>query len=91
VKNDLLLNMTEVNGGLSATLMYNDDLYEAKTIEQILNNFGIILRVVVKQPDIHLSELDEHLVEAKRQQQLLERQEFKAARRKLREIAKTRY
>jgi hypothetical protein len=88
VKNDLILDLIETGGGLNATLIYNADLYEVSTVKQILTNFETILRIVVEQPDIRLSELDAQLAEAERQQQLLVQEEFKAARQKLKKSLK---
>lgn len=82
-KNDLLLNMTETDHGLRATLMYNTALYEVTTIERILRNFELILRIAVEQPGICLKDIDERLAAAEAERQLLMQEEIKAARRKM--------
>jgi hypothetical protein len=57
VKYDLILFMQESGAGLSAELLYNRDLLEARTAEQMLGLFPELLAQAVKGPDGRLSEL----------------------------------
>jgi len=47
---DLTLMMAEATSGLSATLYYNRDLFEAKTIDRFIRHFEILLRGIVAKP-----------------------------------------
>jgi FkbM family methyltransferase len=90
VKNDMILNLTESVQGLNGTLLYNADLYEASTATKILKAYETILGLVAEQPDMRLSGIDEQLAIAERRQQSLKREEFKAARQKIRKDLKVR-
>jgi amino acid adenylation domain-containing protein len=56
-KLDLLLNVSESDGQLRCALEYNTDLYNAETINQILDHYCSLLEVVVQDPACRISEL----------------------------------
>ena len=56
-KFDLLLEMAETAEGLRAGLQYNTDLFDASTIERMLDHFETLLGGIVAQPDAPLSQL----------------------------------
>jgi amino acid adenylation domain-containing protein len=53
---DLTLMMAEVNGGLTGSLQYDTDLFDATTIEQLASRFGKLLESLVSNPQQKLSE-----------------------------------
>jgi amino acid adenylation domain-containing protein len=52
---DLLLNLVEHPGGITATLIYNTDLFEAATVERMLAHFENLLNGVVDDPALPIS------------------------------------
>ncbi len=66
---DLTLHIADTDQGLSATLAYNTDLFEAGTITRMLGHFGTLLEAVAAAPERRLSDLP-LLTEAERQQVL---------------------
>ncbi|MDE3105744.1 MAG: amino acid adenylation domain-containing protein, partial [Acidobacteriota bacterium] len=56
-KVDLILNVAEDQGRLRCALEYNTDLYNAETIDRMLENYGALLESAVQQPDIPVAEL----------------------------------
>jgi amino acid adenylation domain-containing protein len=54
---ELTLMMAEVDGGLSGSLQYNTDLFEASTIERMTTNFVTLLESIVAGPDRFLNDL----------------------------------
>jgi natural product biosynthesis luciferase-like monooxygenase protein len=54
---DLTLVMAEADDGLSASLEYNTDLFEATTIARIVGHLGTLLRGVAATPDRIISEM----------------------------------
>src|SRR5579859_2038844 len=68
---DLTLFMTETPQGLSASLEYNTDLFDAETIVRMAEHFQTLLAGIVADPQRRLSELP-MLSERERQQLLVE-------------------
>ena len=70
-KVDLLLNVSDDGGRLRCALEYNIDLYDASTIDRMLENFEALLELVVQDPSQRVSEISLQRPE-QRQQQLVE-------------------
>ncbi|MBO0797416.1 MAG: AMP-binding protein, partial [Blastocatellia bacterium] len=68
---DLTLTMVEEARGLNATVEYNTDLFEAATIERLLQHFQTLLEGVVASPDQRISALP-LLPQAEKQRLLVE-------------------
>ena len=84
---DLSLYMMETTQGLVGWLRYNTDLFPQIMISRLLEQFEIVLRQVVLQPDIRLSALEEILAETDRQQELSTEKELEATSlQKLRQV-----
>jgi len=66
---DISLLMVEESAGLSASIEYNSDLFDAATIQRMLNHFHIMLQAVLAQPELPLSKL--HLLTSEEQRQSL--------------------
>ncbi|HSD84624.1 MAG TPA: amino acid adenylation domain-containing protein, partial [Anaerolineae bacterium] len=66
---DLALSAAETSMGLSVSLQYNRDLFEAATIDRMLGHFQTLLEGIVTDPDRRLSELP--LLPAAEQRQVL--------------------
>lgn len=77
-KFDLKLSLWESSEGLNGSLEYKTDLFDATTIARMGNHFERLLRQVVAQPDIRLSELATILAKADKQQQHLKAREMEA-------------
>ncbi|PYP84892.1 MAG: non-ribosomal peptide synthetase, partial [Blastocatellia bacterium AA13] len=56
-KFDLLLDLTELEGGLKGIIEYNTDLFEARTIERMGSHFERLLESVVENPECAIDEL----------------------------------
>jgi amino acid adenylation domain-containing protein len=56
-KLDLMLDLTELEGGLRGAFEYNTDLFEPATIDRLAERFGRLLEVVSAEPDRRLSEM----------------------------------
>ncbi len=54
---DLTLQILETDRGLTATLVYNTDLFEAGTILRMLGHFRTLLEAILADPDQRLSDL----------------------------------
>ncbi|WP_257168773.1 non-ribosomal peptide synthetase [Bradyrhizobium sp. SRS-191] len=67
-KFDLELAMSEVDGGLQATLTYATDLFDAATIARLADHFVRLLHEIAARPDVRLSDLS--LLSAAERQQL---------------------
>ncbi|MEH2206140.1 MAG: amino acid adenylation domain-containing protein [Nostoc sp.] len=80
-KFDLLLTMWESKQGLSGSLEYSTDLFNAAAIAKFITDYEIILRAVVAQPNIKFTAIKEILLTADKQRQDAKQQEFKQARR----------
>lgn len=68
-KFDLWLSLWERSDGLSATLEYSTDLFEAATIKNMLNHYQVLLQNIAKSPDKPISQLS--LLSATERQTLL--------------------
>src|SRR5262249_22202893 len=68
---DLLLALTETEGGLAGSLEYNTDLFEAATARRLLAHFRNLLEAAVTDPARRTSELP-LLAEAERRQILVD-------------------
>jgi amino acid adenylation domain-containing protein len=68
-KFDLTLSMEETEAGLKGVLEYSTDLFEAATITRILGHFQTLLRGIVANPDLRVSDLP--LLTATERQQLV--------------------
>lgn len=54
---DLTLSATEVDGGLVASLQYNTDLFEERTISRLAKNFEFLLEEIVADPSRSIAAL----------------------------------
>jgi amino acid adenylation domain-containing protein len=70
-KVDLLLNVSEDAGRLRCALKYNTDLYDAPTINRMLENYGVLLELVAQEPTQKVSQITLERAE-ERQQYLVE-------------------
>jgi len=57
-KFDLVLNMWEQEHGLTGSLEYNTDLFEAETIIRMVRHFEVLLESIVAHPETHLDALE---------------------------------
>jgi amino acid adenylation domain-containing protein/non-ribosomal peptide synthase protein (TIGR01720 family) len=77
-KFDLMLNVSERSGGLGASLEYNTDLFDGRTIARMLEHFTTLLQGIVADPEQPISALP-LLSLTERQQLLVEWNETAAA------------
>ncbi|WP_369414579.1 non-ribosomal peptide synthase/polyketide synthase [Corallococcus soli] len=68
-KFDLNLGMTETGRGLSASLEYNTDLYDAETAQRLLGHLGTLLSGIARDADTSIWELP--LLQEEERQQVL--------------------
>jgi amino acid adenylation domain-containing protein len=68
---DLTLVVVDADQGLTASFVYNTDLFEAATIARMLGHFQILLEAMVADPEQRLSDLP-LLTDNERQQLLVE-------------------
>ncbi|NVJ07525.1 non-ribosomal peptide synthase/polyketide synthase, partial [Myxococcus sp. AM001] len=68
-KFDLTLGLSETDEGLSGGLEFNSDLFEAETMERLLEHLRVLLEAAVARPETRLSELS--LMSSEQQQRLL--------------------
>jgi hypothetical protein len=68
---DLMLDLTELDGGLRGALEWNTDLFDRPTIQRLAERFHRALGEAIEHPDRRLSELD-LLPAAERQQVMIE-------------------
>lgn len=66
---DLTLMMAETESGLGARIEYNTDLFTAKTISRLVGHFKTLLRAIVSDPELRVSELP--LLTPEEQRQIL--------------------
>ncbi len=57
-KFDLVINVTDTNRGLSVSLEYDTDLFQAATIIQLLDRYVRLLESIVADPQARLSDLE---------------------------------
>jgi len=69
-KFDLLLNLNEMDRGLSVSLQYNTDLFEEPTPIRILNRFHTLLDRIVSRPGARLRELVDSLIEEDKREEI---------------------
>lgn len=69
-KYDLNLLMRCGGQGLSGTMVYNADIYDAATVEQMMRHFEVVLEAVISNPDRNIDDVV-LLSEAEEQQQLI--------------------
>ncbi len=67
---DLSLTVAEVDDGLTASLEYNSDLFEAATIRRMLAHFRTLLESIVHDPARHLAQLN--ILTTRERRQLLD-------------------
>ena len=85
-KFDLSMFMVEFPEGLTASIEYNTDLFDAATIERMLTHFETLLGGIVAQPDVPISQLP--LMDHAERQHVL--QDFNASALPVRTAARTR-
>jgi acyl carrier protein len=73
---DLLLEMTDTEQGLIASLKYNKDLFHVNSMVRMLRNFEMLLGHIVSQPNAKLHDLKAILVTADNQQRLTKEQDY---------------
>jgi amino acid adenylation domain-containing protein len=56
-QNDLFLSMAETDGGLTAELGYNSDLFDRSTIDRFATNFQTLLASIVANPNQRVAQL----------------------------------
>src|SRR6185295_13533602 len=66
-KFDLTLSLAEGEGGLGASLEYNTDLFEARTMERLACHFEMLLEGMVADPGQRLSEIEMLTADERRQ------------------------
>ncbi|HWF05181.1 MAG TPA: amino acid adenylation domain-containing protein, partial [Candidatus Angelobacter sp.] len=66
-KFDLTLSAVETEGGLRAAIEYNEDIFEAATVQRMAKHFQVVLEQMVAQPTQGIGDLS-LLTEAERQQ-----------------------
>ncbi|KAM3109729.1 non-ribosomal peptide synthetase family protein [Phormidesmis sp. 146-33] len=76
-KFDLLLQLAEVPTGVTGGVEYNTDLFDASTIDRLINHFYTVLTGIVENPDQCIAYLP--LLTLAEQQALLERHESQIA------------
>ncbi|HYP28246.1 MAG TPA: condensation domain-containing protein, partial [Blastocatellia bacterium] len=54
---ELTMHVAELDGGLSASLQYNTDLFDRETIVRMTERFQILLESISSNPDLRISEL----------------------------------
>ncbi len=75
-KFDLKLSLWESPEGFNGSIEYKTDLFNPTTIARMANHFEILLRHIVKQPEIRLNELAAILALADKEQQLIQEKEL---------------
>jgi hypothetical protein len=81
VKFDLVVNLWEVAEGITGHFQYRADLYDARMISQMTDDFRTVIAAVVEQPDVRLSALVEMIDETNRSYRALKQKEGKETRR----------
>ena len=79
-KQDLIIDIYEVDGTLSGSVEYNTDLFEASSIANLLSSYETLLRNIVDQPNTRLLDLN-LLTNEQIQQQLDEEMKLKQVER----------
>jgi len=68
-KFDLLLTLNEKVGGIQGKLVYARDLYEAATIERMVEHLRLVLEKMVNEPEVRIGEVS--LLSGEERQQVL--------------------
>src|SRR5262249_4972276 len=79
-KFDLLMDLSDTEDGLIASLKYNTDLYEERAPARILRRFHTLLERIVERPDAKLQELAESLMEEDEREHLDQKSELEIIR-----------
>ncbi|MTJ09880.1 non-ribosomal peptide synthetase [Anabaena sp. UHCC 0204] len=77
---DLALFLTETEQGIEGKWQYNADLFASDTITNLTNHWQTLINSIVNQPQSHINTL-EMLTAAEKEQQIMQQQERKAAKR----------
>jgi amino acid adenylation domain-containing protein len=80
-KFDLLVNLEETPQGLAGNLEYSTDLFEASTAAAMLEDYKLLLQLVVEQADARLSQLGETIAEDARRRDALKEEGLAETRR----------
>jgi len=76
---DLVLFINDPDGSLSATWMYNPNLFDEGTIVRAASLYRVLLTAITADPATRLSALNEVLTESEKQQRQLEQKHFEQA------------
>ena len=74
-REDLLLDAVDTGRGLTVTFKYNTDLFEAATVSRMADQLAAVLRRVVAEPTVRLSELRAALAATEREARAREARE----------------
>lgn len=77
-RRELTWNIAEIDGQLLLKCNYNSDIYSYLTIQHWMQQLEIIVRTVIKQPDIWLDAIADKLTELDRQKQITEEKNLEA-------------
>lgn len=77
-RRELTWNIVEIDGQLLLKCNYNSDIYSSSTIQYWMEQYEIILRTVIKQPDICYA-IAEKLTESDKKKQLAEEKKLEAS------------
>ncbi|WP_414590455.1 aminotransferase class III-fold pyridoxal phosphate-dependent enzyme [Anabaena sp. CCY 9614] len=78
-RRELTWNIVEINGQLLLKCNYNSDIYSSATIAYWIEQFQIILRTVIKQPNVLLDAIVEKLTASEKEKQLAEEKKLEAS------------
>jgi amino acid adenylation domain-containing protein len=69
VQLDLVFSLGASDRSLGGILEFRTELFDRRTIERMLDQYGVILQTVVERPDLRLSDIERTLVERQRAEQ----------------------
>ncbi|BAY10172.1 condensation domain-containing protein [Calothrix sp. NIES-2098] len=75
-KFDLKFSIWETSAGFQGSMEYKTDLFNAATITSMNNNFEILLRQVVEQPETRVQELAQIIAQADREQRIIQEEKL---------------
>jgi hypothetical protein len=78
-RRELTWNIVEIDGQLLLKCNYNSDIYSSTTVQYWMEQFEIILRTVIKQPDVRLDAIAEKLTVLDKEKQLAEEKYLEAS------------
>ncbi len=88
---DLVLALSDGPNGIRGSFQYHTDLFNASTISRMAEQYELLLRLIVDQPEANLSVLRRQLAAADGSREAAKRREFREARsrslRKLKQVA----